>query len=310
MDDTENSTYYNFSKRIIESVPDELKDKIVFIPHPLVNRIMKRTDLQKYMSKETKYDKLLQDTKLLITDYSSISFDAFYRGCNVVFAWMEKDMCLERLGMDLMLNDDNSFADIAYDYDGLRELILKNYNAEHSEENSRKFKDIVEFDGSRNTERFVEYIYDTNAFPQKAKKADIADAEVSEIENRPYVRKAAIEPDFKVSYNGKKLIRNIDFDVRYLDNKSIGTATIEIIGKGIYSGKKSVNFNIKENIRRCKFEIDGTDLTVRYKDEPLAEGKDYLVSLLTDYGSVDINKISVIGIGKYAGKKNILINLN
>ena len=309
MDDAENSTYYNFSKRIIESVPDELKDKIVFIPHPLVNRIMKRTDLERYMSEETKYDRLLQDTKLLITDYSSISFDAFYRGCNVVFAWMEKDMCIERLGMDLMLDDDNSFADIAYDYETLSELILKNYNSEHSEENSKRFKEIVEFDDSRNTERFVEYIYDTNAFPQKAKKADIADAEVSDIPDRPYVRKKPIEPNLKVSYNGKKLIRNIDFDVRYLNNKSIGTASVEITGKGIYHGKKVVDFNIKQNIRRCKFEIDGNDVSVTYKDEPLVENEDYSVEVLTDYECVDINKIRLEGIGKFAGRKNMLIDL-
>lgn len=309
MDDAENSTYYNFSKMIIESVPDELRDKIVFIPHPLVNRIMKKTDLEKYMSKETKYDKLLQDTRLLITDYSSISFDAFYRGCNVVFAWMEKEMCLEKLGMDLMLNDDNSFADIAYDYETLSDLILKNYSEGHSEENSERFKKIVEFDDSRNTERFVEYIYDTNAFPQKAKKADIGDAVVSEIPDRAYVKKTPIEPKFKVSYNGKKLIRDIDFDVRYLNNKSIGTASVEITGKGIYYGKKVVDFSIKQNIRRCKFEINGKDLSVRYKDELLDEGKDYSVSVLTNFGSVDINKISITGIGKYAGRKNILIDL-
>lgn len=309
MDDAESSTYYNFSKRIIESVPDELKDKIVFIPHPIVNRIMKKTDLERYMSDETKYDKLLQDTRLLITDYSSISFDAFYRGCNVVFAWMEKDMCLERLGFDLMLNDDNSFADIAYDYDTLGELILKNYDGGHSDEHSRKFKEIVEFDDARNTERFVEYIYDTNAFPQKAKRADIADAEVSDIADRAYVRKTSIEPKFKVSYNGKKLIRNIDFDVKFKDNKAIGTATIEIIGKGIYYGKKTVNFNIKRNIRRCKFEINGNDLSVKYKDEELTEGNDYAVDVLTNFAGVDINKISITGIGEYAGRKNILIDV-
>lgn len=309
LDDAESSTYYNFSKKIIECVPDELKDKIVFIPHPLVNRIMKKTDLEKYMSNETKYDKLLQETKLLITDYSSISFDAFYRGCNVVFAWMEKEMCLEKLGLDLMLNDDNSFADIAYDYETLSDLILKNYHGTHTEEHSQKFKEIVEFNDGRNTQRFLEYIYSTNVFPQKAKKANIDDAIVSDIEDQPYIRKKSIQPNFKVSYNGKKLLRGIDFAVKFSDNKSIGVASIEIAGKGIYSGKKSINFNIKSNIRRCKFKIEGKDVSISDNDDLLVEGKDYLINVLTDYASVDINKISIQGIGKYAGRKNILINL-
>ena len=67
-DDTENSTYYKFSKKVIESVPDDLKDKITYIPHPLINRVMGKTDLEKYMSDETNYDELLKDTCLLITE--------------------------------------------------------------------------------------------------------------------------------------------------------------------------------------------------------------------------------------------------
>ena len=307
-DDSENSTYYNFSKNIIESVPDELKDKIVFIPHPLVNNIIGKTDLEKYMSKETKYDKLLRDTKLLITDYSSISYDAFYRGCNVVFAWMEKEMCLEKLGVDLMLNDDNAFADRAYDYETLTELISKNYYGNHSKEYIRKYEDIVEFHDGRNTERFVEYIYSTNLFPEKAKKTNIHDAKVTGIENKAYIGKAVSQPNIKISYNGKKLLRNIDFTLKYINNKSIGTSTIEIIGKGVYSGKKSINFEIKQNIGKCNIEFNENGITVFDSGEALIEGKDYMCEILYDYDEIDLNKIHIVGISKYAGEKNILID--
>ena len=308
-DDAENSTYYNFSKRVIESVPDELKDKIVFIPHPLVNKIIGKTDLEKYMSVETKYDKLLRDTKLLITDYSSISYDAFYRGCNVVFAWIEKEMCLERLGVDLMLNDDNAFADIAYDYDTLSELISKNYYGEHSKEHTMKYNDIVEFHDGANTQRFLDYVYQTNVFPQKAKKVNINDADISGIEDKPYTGKAITQPDFKISFNGKKLLRNIDFTVKRINNKSIGTATIDIIGKGIYSGKKSINFEIKPNISKCNFDFDDDIVSVMDNNEQLVEGEDYLFEVLNDYDEIDLNKITITGIGKYAGEKNILIDV-
>ena len=308
-DDVKNSTYYNFSKKIIESVPDELKDKIVYIPHPLINRIMEKTDLEKYMSKESKYDKLLRDTKLLITDYSSISYDAFYRGCNVVFAWIEKEMCLERLGIELKLNDDNAFADIAYDYDTLSELIAKNYYGEHSEENTRKYNDIVEFHDGKNTQRFIDYIYDTNIFPEKAKKANINDAVVTGIVDKPYTGRAVTQPDFKISYNGKKLLRNIDFSVKRINNRNIGTATIEIIGKGIYTGKKSIDFEIKPNINSCEFKYDDNNITVTDNGETLSEGEDYLFELLTDYSEIGLNKLSITGIGKYIGERNILIDI-
>lgn len=306
-DDTENSTYYNFSKNIIESIPDDLKDKIVFIPHPLVNAIFGKTDLEKYMPDEYSYDELLKNTRLLITDYSSISYDAFYRGCNVIFAWMEKEMCLENLGIDLKLNDDNAFADIAYDYKTLHELISKNYYGSHSEKNIRKYKDIVEFDDRKNTERFIEYIYNTNIFPEKAGKCDIDDAIVTGVEDRPYTGKAMGTPKIKVSYNGKKLIRNLDFKVKNLDNISIGTARCEIHGIGIYTGIKTVNYEIKKNIKKSKVNIDGDNLTLSDDDYVLSEGKDYTIEEL-DYSGIAIHKIIINGMGEYIGQKGILID--
>ena len=90
------------------------------------------------------------------------------------------------MGLELKLNDENAFADIAYDYDNLRNLILKNYNSHPSEENIRKYRDIVEYDDNRNTERFIDFLYDSNLFPEKTKKYDMKDAEVIGIEDQPY----------------------------------------------------------------------------------------------------------------------------
>ena len=308
-DDTKNSTYYNFSKSIIESVPDDLKDKIVFIPHPLVNAIFGKTDLEKYMPSEYSYDELLKNTRLLITDYSSISYDAFYRGCNVIFAWMEKEMCLSKLGIELKLNDDNAFADIAYDYDKLGELIEKNYYGIHSEENIRKYNDIVEFHDNKNTERLIDYIYNTNIFPEKAKKYDMEDACISGVSSRPYTGKAIRLPKLKVGIDGKKLVKDLDFKVKYKDNVSIGTATCEIIGLGIYSGSKSVSFQIKKNIKKAKYSKNDEGSTLTMDNKELVEGEDYTVEMV-DYSDVGMEKIAITGIGEFDGKKGILIDLN
>ena len=308
-DDTLNSTYYKFSKSIIESVPEDLKDKIVFIPHPLVNAIFGKTDLEKYMPKEYSYDELLRNTRLLITDYSSISYDAFYRGCNVIFAWMEKEMCLSNLGIELKLNDDNAFADIAYDYDKLAELISKNYYGSHSEENTRKYNDIVEYHDGKNTERFIDYVYETNIFPEKAGKHNINDIIVEGIDDRPYTGKAIVFNKMKVSYNGRKLIRELDFDVKYHDNVEIGTAKCEIIGKGIYTGSKAIDFKIKKNIKKAKYRGEEDGFTVSFDGEELAEGKDYDWEE-EDYSEIGMKKIIIKGIGEYAGEKNILIDID
>lgn len=306
-DDTKNSTYYNFSKKLIESVPDELKEKIVFIPHPLVNAIFGKTDLEEYMSDEYSYNELLKNTRLLITDYSSISYDAFYRGANVIFAWMEKEMCLNNLGIELKLTDDNAFADIAYDYDALGELISKNYYGKQSEENIRKYKDIVEFDDGKNTERFIEYLYNTNIFPEKTNRRDINDAMVRGVEERAYTGKPLRIPKIKVSYDGVKLIKDLDFDVEYHNNVEIGTATCEIIGKGIYYGSKAVEFEIKKNIKKSKYKMNEGQLTLIYNDEELLEGEDYSYEVI-DYPDIGIKRIIVEGAGEFSGKKTISID--
>lgn len=307
LDDAESSSYYKFSKNIIESIPDELRDKIVFIAHPLVMEILKKTDLARYMPDEFSYDELLKDTRLLITDYSSISYDAFYRGSNVIFAWMEKEQCLENLGLELKLNDENAFADIAYDYDALSQLILRNYNSPPSEENIRKYREIVEFDDNRNTERFIGFLYNSNLFPEKNGKYDMEDAEVIGIEDRPYTGKSFNNPNIKVDIDGKKLIRNLDYKVKNHNNKSIGTATCEINGIGIYSGRKKVDFEIRKNIGKSKIEIDEDGLNVSFDNNPLAEGEDFICEEV-DYSGVGIRKMLIKGIGEYSGQKGILID--
>lgn len=306
-DDTKNSTYYNFVKKIIESVPHELKDKIIFVPHPLVMEIFKKSDLKKYMSYESSYDEVLKDTRLLITDYSSISFDAFYRGCNVIFAWMEKEMCLEKLGMELKLNDGNAFADIAYEYDSLGEMILKNYDSKHSEENEKRFEELVEYNDGKNTERFINYLYDTNAFPKKDVKYNINDSIATNIEDYPYSGKKIRIKNLNLSYDGKKLVKNLDYTEKYKNNKMVGKAKAIIKGKGIYFGEKEIDFEIKRNIAKCKFEMNGDDLSVSIDDASLSNGEDYIYEW-KEYEGLDLKKIIIKGIGEFRGEKSILMD--
>ena len=63
--------------------------------------------MKKYIKDNVSYDDILRDTAVLITDYSSIAYDAFYRGANVIFWWKEKDFCMEQYNGHLMLNEDN-----------------------------------------------------------------------------------------------------------------------------------------------------------------------------------------------------------
>ena len=306
-DDIESSTYYNFSKKIIESVPEELKDKIVFIPHPLIMKVIGKSDLERYMPKELNYDELLKDTRLLITDYSSISYDAFYRGSNVIFFWKEREMCIEKTGIDVVLNEENAFADIAYDYETLKELISKNYNCPPSEENIRKFREIVEFNDGKNTERFLKYIYNTNLFPKDDEELKMEDAVITGLKDYPYTGED-INPKINVSHNGRKLVEGLDYELKLHDNRKIGTGKIEIKGKGIYSGTKIAYFEIKKSIKKSKIKMDEDGISVSFKGNELSEGIDYTWEEV-DYPGIDIKKIFFKGMGEYAGQKRILIDM-
>ena len=151
--------YYKMLERMVDAVPEELKDRIIILPHPLIQDGLKRsnTALASYICHSMTHDEVLRDCRLLITDYSSIAYDAFYRGSNVIFYWEEKDECMEHYGgSGLMLKEEEAFGAVCYSKEELAALIEKAYNAEQSEENIEKYRLLVEFHDNRNSERIIE----------------------------------------------------------------------------------------------------------------------------------------------------------
>lgn len=160
--DPTSSKYYKMIKRIVSAIPEEYQDRIMILPHPLfLARIQKSDDPLKDKLKVTeKYDTILKNTALLITDYSSISFDAYYRGAQVIFYWEEKDECMEEYGMGtrLMLNEENVFAPVAYNEEQLTEAFNEVYLKPHSEYYQKKYDEIVEFHDGQNTKRLIQML--------------------------------------------------------------------------------------------------------------------------------------------------------
>ncbi|MPN27864.1 hypothetical protein SDC9_175298 [bioreactor metagenome] len=154
--------YYKMVSRIFKSIPDKYKNNVTILPHPLIAEMITEfeDDMKKYMNFKDKYDDLLQQAKVLITDYSSISYDAFYRGSNVIFYWEEKDYCMEKYGegTKLMLNEENCFGDICYTPDQLSEVIEKNYLQGQDKKYIDNYRKIVEFNDNKNTERLISYL--------------------------------------------------------------------------------------------------------------------------------------------------------
>ena len=156
--DAKDSPYYKMLEEIISSIPKLYRDKIILLPHPLVINNIKNTPLSKYIMDNVSYDEILRKTDLLITDYSSIAYDAFYRGANVIFWWKEKDFCMEQYNGHLMLNDNNAFGPVCYDKNSLTDSIKDIYMKKQKEEYVKKYREIVEFNDNKNTERLVEFL--------------------------------------------------------------------------------------------------------------------------------------------------------
>lgn len=156
--DIKDAPYYKLVKKIINSIPEKLKEKIILMPHPLVLEGLKNSELSKYILKDFVYNEVLKNTKILITDYSSIAYDAFYRGSNVIFYWEEKDYCMEQYGGHLMLNEENVFGPVCYNNNDLEKTVEEFYTIGQKEEYINKYRKIVEFNDNKNTQRLIDHL--------------------------------------------------------------------------------------------------------------------------------------------------------
>lgn len=104
-------------------------------------------------------------------------------------------------------------------------------------------------------------------------QVDLSDATISPIENQTYQKGKVIKPAVEVTLNGKTLKEFEDYNLRYSDNREIGTASIKVIpsGKGAhkYKGSKATTFNIVGNPFRGEYFEKG--YTYHLKETPLTE---------------------------------------
>ena len=79
-----------------------------------------------------------------------------------------------------------------------------------------------------------------------------------------------IQPAPVVKYNGKKLVKGVDYTVKYTANKAVGAATVTVTGIGKYGESVSKTFNINPRaVALSKLTAGQQQLTVTWK-----KGKD------------------------------------
>jgi CDP-glycerol glycerophosphotransferase (TagB/SpsB family) len=157
--------------RMYDAVPDDLKDRVVILPHPLITDLFKeeKDGIGSHILMADSYDKVFRDCGLLITDYSSIAYDAFYRGANVVFDWQDLDECMEHYGegTHLMLNDGNVFGRACRTPEELKKAVAESYGKPQREEDIERYRKIVEFHDGKNSERIIEKLIEDGMIERK-----------------------------------------------------------------------------------------------------------------------------------------------
>lgn len=153
--------YYKMVETMYRGVPEELRDKVIILPHPLISERFAGDDgFGRNVLITDQYDPVLRDCALLITDYSSIAYDAYYRGANVIFYWKDKDECMEHYGegTQLMLNLDNVFGPVCLDSDEISEAVRARYNRPQDSGELARYRKIVEFHDGKNSERIMQLL--------------------------------------------------------------------------------------------------------------------------------------------------------
>lgn len=153
--DPKNTNYWKMIERIKSAIPKDYSDKVVIQAHPLFNQTKDGN-----IKQERNIDELLRETRLLITDYSSVAYDAFYRGANVIFYWEEMLECMEKYGAPthLMINEETAPGFVCWNQDDLKNVFNKAYTEPQPIRLIQNYRKIVSFHDGKNTERLISFL--------------------------------------------------------------------------------------------------------------------------------------------------------
>ena len=139
-------------------------------------------------------------------------------------------------------------------------------------------------------------------------------ANISTLANKVYTG-VAQKPAVTVKYGSTKLTKGIDYTIAYAANKKVGTASITIKGKGLYSGTKVIKFKIvKRSIKKTKVTIGIKPWTSKLvKPNPvvkigkvkLKKGVDYTIVKYANNKNVGTAKVVIKGKGGLKGTRVI-----
>ncbi len=110
------------------------------------------------------------------------------------------------------------------------------------------------------------YALDTssNTVAAHSNQVSLAKASIT-VGAKTYTGKA-LSPSITVKVNGKKLTKNVDYSVKYSNNKNVGKATVTITGKGNYKDTAKATFKINpKSTSISKLTGSKKAITVKWK---------------------------------------------
>lgn len=147
---------------------------------------------------------------------------------------------------------------------------------------------------------------------------NIAETTIAAIDAKTYTG-AAIKPDVTVKDAGKTLTVGKDYKVKYSNNKSAGTATVEVTGIGNYTGSQKTTFKIQAAAIKNTTVTMAESVTytgkalkpkvkVYFGTKKLTSGKNYTVTYKKNKA---IGKASIViqGKGNFTGKKTVTFDI-
>lgn len=160
-DKIKTTTYYNLCMNVIrEFEKNNLLDKLIICCHPKFAEIIEEIGRMKpeYGNIiETNVNQGLENARIFITDFSSASYDAHYRGAYIIYDWEEKDYLIENYQAVPPINEDNCDGVPVFNVKQLVEevkrAIRQNYVMDEVYE--ERYKKINEFHDGKNGDRLI-----------------------------------------------------------------------------------------------------------------------------------------------------------
>ena len=158
-DTIKDTTYYKIYMKVIDAFEKNgLLDQLMISCHPkfadcLIEANPKFEDLI-----EKDINKGLENAKIFITDYSSASYDAHYRGAYIIYDWEERDYLIENYQAIPPVNEENCDGVPVFSTEDLiKEVkIALEKNCKMDEFYEERYKKINEFSDGKNGDRLIE----------------------------------------------------------------------------------------------------------------------------------------------------------